>query len=176
VSNDDAVLKAKEFEFIKKLAVEAPDFVGRLKGLESQQVDRLTVGALIETTNTYAAETSTVLEGYFKEGFKLQTEYVKLKHKHNEYSQEDSLFLPLWANQELMYTNFMLGYQKALQVNALIMQINVKLADALINAYGGTALSASEAAQLGEAAKKIRQVATLLEGLDKLAKAKTKEA
>lgn len=169
------ILNAPDFKTLRELAMKAPDFTGRLTALKKTKVDRLTVGAFVESTNTFSNESSEIIEQTFKEAFRYAGELKMHQDNIVKYSQGDSLFQPIWTNKDGMFAAFMFGYQKCIQVNALLMEVNVQLTDALFDAYGGTALSQDEAKALAEAARKARQIADLLEGLDKLSKVKKKE-
>ena len=174
MNEQEDISKVKDFETIRKLALNAPDFVGRLKAVEGNKIDRLTIGGLIDVTNTYSTETAMVIEGHFKEAFRLSEVYKKEKKRIVDFSLNDPVMAPIWDNSEAMYSNFMLGYQKSLQVNALLLQVNVRLTEALLDSYGGAALTQTEAEAISKAVSQLKLAASLLEGLDKLTKAKQK--
>jgi hypothetical protein len=168
----DNILSAQDFGTIKELALKAPDFVGRLKALESTKIDRLTIGAVVETISTFTAENAEQIEQAYKDTFRLSQDLGFHKKRINELSQEDSLFLPIFGTAEASYASAMFGYQKSIQANALLMHVNIMLADALVRTYSGAALSKEELDAIGDAARQVRKIADMLEGLDKLNKSK----
>jgi hypothetical protein len=167
----DEILNAKDFATIKNVALNAPDFEGRLRGIQATKIDRITLGSLVETTNTFAAETSQTIEETFKEGFRISQEYEGVRKTIEKMSNRDPLFAPLWSSKQAMFATCMVGYTKAVQVSALLMQVNVRLTEALVRSYGGHGLSVEEKDALNQAALKARQIAELLDGLDKLNRA-----
>lgn len=169
------ILSAIDFKAIKQLALNEPDFSGRLKALSQVKIDRNTLGAIIEQTNTYSFEKSAQIDEAFKQGFDSSLALKKEWERFKNAIEDDEIYAGIKGNEERMLASFIFGYQSSQETNAILREINVRLADALVRAYGGTAMTADEMKVIAELARMAKEISIKLEGLDKLNKAGTEE-
>lgn len=168
----DKILNAVDFKAIKQLALEAPDFSGRRRGLAAVRIDRFTLGALIEQINTYTSEKSEVIDESFKNGYAAQEALKKEWVKFDDVTQDSEIFSPIKSQEESLHAYYSFGYQHSLQLNAILIDNLKKMANALAASYGGQVMTAEERTAITRAAEMAKELARQLEGLAALGRVK----
>jgi hypothetical protein len=168
------ILSARNWEAIKEFAINDVSYTGRMKSIASKKIDRYSLGELILTTNDYATEKSRTMDAYFKEAIKqkvdLDAQFVKI----DDYSQEDSLFLPIKNSLNVMYSHFLAGSIEATHISGATSAVYVRVGNALIESYESPQISESDMDALASAGRKLSEAIKVLDGIVQISRAKGK--
>jgi hypothetical protein len=168
------ILSAKNWEAIKEFGINDISYTGRMKAIASKKIDRYSLGELILTTNDYTTEKARTMDTYFKDGVR---DYIGIEayfKKIDEFSQEDSLFLPLRTMAQQMYSHFLAGSIDATHIAGCTSAVYVRLGNAIIESYETPLMSDSDMDALAKASRQLGEASKVLDGIVQIMKARGK--
>ena len=159
------ILEVKDFNVVKQFSLDQKDFTSKLNELRKAQIDRFTLGTLIDIANNFTESKLFIMEDSFRNGFaarlSLTAEHENIAKKYHNLAP----FNRLKNHSDMEFAYFTQGYQNALQGLVYSSEYAKKVTQRLSELMGGgDALSAEAKTELVALAKELGKIADKLQG------------